>query len=77
MFIVMSDKKVGIFSAFIFFGIAALFFPATTLENSIANAQEEEYSLFYEEGSDGYYNDDNDENYYSYKDNIKKDPIVK
>jgi hypothetical protein len=37
----MLDKKRGILSAFIFFGIAALFFPATALENSIANAQEE------------------------------------
>ena len=36
----MSDKKVGIFSALLFFGVAALFLPATALQNSIAMAQE-------------------------------------
>ena len=71
-----NNKKVGLFSAFLFVGVAALFFPATALENSIANAQEEVYPLYYEEDSDGYYNDYNEENDYSYKDNIKKDPIV-
>jgi hypothetical protein len=61
MFIVMSDKKVGIFSTVFFCGIAALFFPATALENAIANAQEELvegvadeeiYPLSYEEGEE-------------------------
>ncbi len=36
----MSDKKVGIFSALLFFGVAALFVPVTALQNSIAMAQE-------------------------------------
>ena len=36
----MSNKKVGIFSALLFFGVAALFLPATALQNSIAMAQE-------------------------------------
>jgi hypothetical protein len=85
----MLDKKIRIFSVFIFFGIAALFFPATAFSNAVANAQQEEvYSLDYqeEEARDGYYyNNDNyygeeeeNNNYYTYnKDNIKKDPIVK
>ena len=59
-----NNKKVGLFSAFLFVGVAALFFPATALENSIANAQEEVYPLYYEEDSDGYYNDYNEENDY-------------
>ena len=36
----MSGKKVGIFSALLFFGAAALFLPATALQNSIVMAQE-------------------------------------
>ena len=44
----MSDKKVGIFSALLFFGVAALFLPATALQNSIAMAQEY-YNEEYEE----------------------------
>ena len=36
----MSNKKVGLFSTFLFVGLAALFFPATALENSNAMAQE-------------------------------------
>ncbi|HSF51824.1 MAG TPA: hypothetical protein VLA74_13775 [Nitrososphaeraceae archaeon] len=74
----MVDKQTGIFSALLFFGIAALFFPATALENAVANAQEEEYSRDYieEEARDGYYTIDNEESYYSYEDNKKKDPIV-
>ena len=80
----MTNKKVGVLSAFLFVGVAALFFPATALENSNAMAQEyypdsdeyatgqdEYYNLGYEEN--GYY----DQNYNDpYKDNKKKDPIV-
>ena len=88
----MTNKKVDIFCAFIFFGIAALFFPAIALENTMVNAQEElsevedeeMYPLSYEEeegsySNNEYYNDDGyEENFYDpYKDNIKKDPIVK
>ncbi|HSF49796.1 MAG TPA: hypothetical protein VLA74_03470 [Nitrososphaeraceae archaeon] len=85
----MLDKKVGIFNAFIFFGIAALFFPATALENSIAYAQGEEmYPLPYEKeerssngyyyNNDNYYEEEENNNYYTYnKDKIKNDPIVK
>jgi len=36
----MLDKKLGIFSPLLFFVVAALFLPATALQNSIANAQE-------------------------------------
>ena len=48
----MSDKKIGIFSAFLFFGIAALFVPATALQNSIAMGQE-----FYPEYEENEYYD--------------------
>jgi hypothetical protein len=66
----MSDKKVGICSAFLFFGVAALFLPATALQNSIAMAQEY-YNEEYEEN--GYYNQEYD----PYKnDNNKNAPIV-
>ncbi len=66
----MSDKKVGIFSALLFFGVAALFLPATALQNSIAMAQEY-YNEEYEEN--GYYNQEYD----PYKnDNNKNAPIV-
>ena len=36
----MSDKKIRIFSTFLLLGIAAIFFPTTALQNSIAMAQE-------------------------------------
>ena len=66
----MSDKKIGIFSALLFFGVAALFLPATALQNSIAMAQEY-YNEEYEEN--GYYNQEYD----PYKnDNNKNAPIV-
>jgi hypothetical protein len=69
----MLNKKIRIFSIFIFFGIAALFFPATALENSIANAQVEEemYSLPYESSGNGYYNN-NDNYFYIEKENEKE-----
>lgn len=67
----MSNKEVRIFSAFFLLGITALLFPATALENSIATAQEEDYSDY--EENNGYY----DEEYYPYEDNTKKDPILK
>jgi len=65
----MLDKKLGIFSPLLFFGVAALF-PATALQNSIANAQEY-YNEEYEEN--GYYNQEYDP--YK-KDNNKNAPIV-
>jgi hypothetical protein len=60
----MSDKKVGIFSTFLLLGIAAIFFPATALQNSIAMAQEyyNEENEYYEKGYDQYKNDDNNKN---------------
>ena len=57
----MTNNKVGIFSAFLFVAVAALFFPATALENSVANAQEEYYPeeeyypQDYEKENNGYY----------------------
>ena len=36
----MLDKKLGVFSAFLLLGIAALFLPSTALQNSIAMEQE-------------------------------------
>ena len=36
----MSYKKIRTFSIFLLFGIAAIFFPATALQNSIARGQE-------------------------------------
>ena len=66
----MSYKKIRTFSIFLLLGIAALFLPATALQNSIANAQEyynEEYEV------NGYYN----QQYDPYKnDNNKNPPIV-
>ena len=79
----MSDKKVGIFSALLFFGVAALFLPATALQNSIAMAQEfypeyEENDYYYDQGYDPYKN--NDQGYDPYKNNNndkhKNAPIV-
>jgi hypothetical protein len=43
----MSDKKIGIFSALLFIGVATLFVPVTALQNSIAMARE--YYPEYEE----------------------------
>ena len=69
----MSDKKVGIFSALLFFGVAALFLPATALQNSIAMAQEYypeyEENEYYNQEYDLYKNDNNHDNY-------KNGPIV-
>ena len=62
----MADKKIGIFSALLFFGVAALFVPVTALQNSIAMAQEYypeyEENEFYEKGFDQYKNNDNYKN---------------
>ena len=57
----MSDKKIRIFSTFLLFGIAAIFFPATALQNSIAMGQEfypeyEENEYYYDQGYDPYQN---------------------
>ena len=52
----MSYKKIRIFSVFLLLGIAALFVPATALQNSIAMAQE-----FYPEYKENeYYNQEYD-----------------
>ena len=65
----MSNNKVRIFSALLFFGLAALFFPATALEKSIAMGQE--FYSEYEENE--YYNQEYD----PYKNTNNKDaPIV-
>jgi len=50
----MSDKKIRIFSTFLLLGIAAIFFPTTALQNSIAMAQEfypeyEENEYYYDQ----------------------------
>ncbi|MGH9980194.1 MAG: hypothetical protein ACRD6U_01425 [Nitrososphaeraceae archaeon] len=69
----MSDKKIRIFSTFLLLGIAAIFFPATALQNSIAMAQE-----FYPEYEENQYYS-NQEGYDPYKnnnDNYKNGPIV-
>jgi hypothetical protein len=81
----MSDKKIRIFTTFLLFGIAAIFFPATALQNSIAMAQEfypeyEEKDYYYDqeyEEKDYYY----DQEYDPYKNNndndkYKNGPIV-
>ena len=76
----MINNKVGIFSAFLFVAVAALFFPATALEKSIANAQEEYYAEeeYYpqdnEKENNGYYDQAYD--YYPSEHYKKKDPIV-
>lgn len=67
----MSDKKIKFFSTFLLFGIAAIFFPATALQNSIVMAQE--FYPAYEENE--YY----DQEYDPYKNNNNKNknaPIV-
>jgi len=57
----MSGKKVGIFSALLFFGVAALFLPATALQYSIAMAQEfypeydQEHEYYYDQENEYYY----------------------
>ena len=64
----MSDKKIRIFSTFLLFGIAAIFFPATALQNSIAMGQEfypeyEENEYYYDqEGYDPYKNNNDNKN---------------
>jgi hypothetical protein len=59
----MLDKKIGIFSALLFFGVAALFVPVTALQNSIAMAQEyypeDEENEYYNQEYDPYKNDKN------------------
>jgi len=52
----MAFKKIKTFSIFLLLGIAALFLPATTLQNSITMAQE--YYPEYEENE--YYNQEYD-----------------
>jgi hypothetical protein len=64
----MSDKKVGIFSALLFFGVAALFVPVTALQNSIAMTQE----YYPEDKENQYYNQEYD----PYKNKDKNAPIV-
>ncbi len=70
----MSGKRVGIFSALLFFGVAALFLPATALQNSIAMAQEyypeyEENDYYYDQEYDQYKNNNDNDKY-------KNGPIV-
>jgi hypothetical protein len=60
----MSDKKIKFFSTLLLFGIAAIFFPATALQNSIAIAQEfypeyEEENKYYDQEYDPYKNNNN------------------
>ena len=62
----MYSKKIRTFSIFLLLGIAALFVPATTLQNSIAMAQE--YYPKYEEKA--YYNQENA----PYQSDKKNDP---
>jgi hypothetical protein len=64
----MSYKKIRTFSLFLLLGIATLFVPVTTLQNSIANAQE--YYPEYEENE--YYN----QQYDPYQNDEKNAPIV-
>ena len=68
----MADKKIGIFSALLLFGVAALFVPVTALQNSIAMAQE--YYPEYEENE--YYYDKKDMTSTKNNDNYKNAPIV-
>ena len=64
----MSDKEIRIFSTFLLFGIAAIFLPATALQNSIATGQEfypeyEENEYYYDqEGYDPYKNNNDNKN---------------
>ena len=60
----MSYKKLRIFSIFLLLGIAALFLPATALQNSIAMGQEyypeyDEENQYYNQEYDPYQNDNN------------------
>ena len=64
----MSYEKIRIYSVFLLLGIAALFLPATALQNSIAMGQE-----FYPEYKENeYYNQE----YYPYQNDEKNAPIV-
>jgi hypothetical protein len=69
----MSYKKIRTFSIFLLLGIAAIFFPATALQNSIAMAQEfypeYEENQYYNQEYDPYENNNNNDNY-------KNGPIV-
>jgi hypothetical protein len=70
----MSNKKIRIFSSFLLFGIAAIFFPATALQNSIAMGQE-----FYPEYEENAYENENEyynQEYNPYKNKNKNAPIV-
>ena len=49
----MSGKKIRIFSTFLLLGIAAIFFPTTALQNSIAMGQE--FYPEYDEENEYYY----------------------
>ena len=58
----MSYKKIRTFSMFLLLGIAALFLPATALQNSIVMAQEyypeyDEENQYYNQEYDPYQND--------------------
>ena len=64
----MSYEKIRIYSVFLLLGIAALFLPATALQNSIVMGQQ--YYPEYEENE--YFNQE----YYSYQDDEKNAPIV-
>jgi hypothetical protein len=64
----MCYKKIRIYSLFLLLGIATLFVPVTTIQNSIANAQE--YYPEYEENE--YYN----QQYDPYQNDEKNAPIV-
>ena len=60
----MSYKKIRTFSIFLLLGIAALFLPATALQNSIVMAQEyypeyDEENQYYNQEYDPYQNDNN------------------
>src|SRR5918994_865519 len=73
----MYSKKIRTFSIFLLLGIAALFVPATTLQNSIAMAQEYypkyEEKAYYNQENDPYQSDKKNDPYQSDK---KNDPIV-
>jgi hypothetical protein len=68
----MSDKKIGIFSALLFIGVATLFVPVTALQNSIAMAQE--YYPEYEENE--YYYDQEGYDLYTNNNDNRNAPIV-
>ena len=68
----MSDKKIRIFSTFLLLGIAAIFFPTTALQNSIAMAQE--FYPEYDQENEYYYDQEEYDPYNN--DNYKNGPIV-